>query len=178
MDHIITIKIKNTESFYNPFVGDFSKNKSLNPDLEAYLKESLDAYTLEDINRVRFYLQVENELENNKKLERDLRRYFRKKHWDLLKNYEHLNRVRGKELCLGVAIILFCMFINNMLDRTIKDYSITDPINTIIIIVGWVALWVPAVYFLYTKRDLKRKIEFMDAVKQLPIEYKSIEIKK
>ncbi|MDO5848266.1 MAG: hypothetical protein Q4P18_01910 [Methanobrevibacter sp.] len=178
METVITIKIKNIESFYNPFVGDFAKNKSLNPDLEAYLKECLKAYTLEDIDKVRIHLQIENCKSREKiTLENDLKKYFVKKHMDLMKNYQHLNKVRRKELAYGISIILICMLFNNVLDRIVPNYRITDPINTMIIIVGWVALWVPAVYFLYTKKDLKRQVDFMEAVSKLPIEYEVIKFK-
>lgn len=178
MNPIITIKIKNIDSFYNPFVGDFADNKSLNPDLEAYIQECLKAYNLEDIDNVRIHLQVEDCCDKEKvTIENDLRKYFEKKYSDLVKNYEHLNKVRRRELFYGVFIILVCMLINNIIDYMIPDYKLADPINTIIIIVGWVALWVPATYFLYTKKDSKRKMEFMKAVTKLPIEYKEISIK-
>lgn len=178
MNPVITIKIKNIESFYNPFVGDFADNKSLNPDLEAYLEECLKAYTLEDIDKVRIHLQLENCNEKEKiTIEKDLRKYFKKRHTDLVNNYEHLNKVRRRELFYGVFIILVCMLINNVIDYMIPDYKLADPINTIILIVGWVALWVPATYFLYTKNDSKRKMHFMEAVTKLPIEYKEISIK-
>lgn len=178
MEHVITVKIKDVDSFYNPYVGDFSKNKSLNPDLEAYLQECLKAYTLEDIGKVRILLQADDCVAKQKiALETDLKKYFNKKYIDLQKNYEHLHRVRRKELFLGIFIILLCMFINNLLDSYVPSYPLTTPINTMIVIVGWVALWVPAVFFLYTRRDLKRKIAFMEEVTKLPVEYKKIEVR-
>lgn len=178
MDYIVNIKITSLEQFYNQFNGDYSKNKIINPELQSYLQVSFEKYTIEELDLVTIILQINDDMECDKsQIENDLRQHFKRKTYLLQKKYDYYNKLRRKQLIWGIIIIIICISINQFIDLHIGKESFTDTLNTIIIVVGWVALWMPVGYFIYDRKDLKNQIESMSKITSLPIEYKNIEIK-
>lgn len=178
MNNIVNIKITSLEQFYNPFNGDYSRNKIINSDLQSYLKQSFGKYSIDELDYVTIILQISNEIEPKKsQIRRDLKAHFKRKTFLLQKKLDYYNKLRRNQLIVGIIIIVACLSLNQFIDLHIGKTSITSTLNTIIVVIGWVALWMPIGYFIYDRKDLCNHIESMEKISELPIEYKSIEIK-
>lgn len=177
MNNIVNIKITSLEQFYNPFNGDYSRNKIINSDLQSYLKQSFGKYSIEELDYVTIILQINNEIEPDKsQIREDLKEHFKRKTFLLQKRFDYYNKLRRNQLIIGIIIIIACMSLNQFIDLHIGETSFTSTINTIIVVVGWVALWMPVGYFIYDRKDLRNQIDSMTKISELPIEYENIEI--
>ena len=178
MNNIVNIKITSLEQFYNPFNGDYSRNKIINSDLQSYLKQSFGKYSNDELDYVTIILQINNELEPKKsQIRRDLKEHFKRKTFLLQKRFDYYNKLRRNQLIVGMVIIVACLSLNQFIDLHIGKTSVTSTLNTIIVVIGWVALWMPIGYFIYDRKDLLNHIESMEKISNLPIEYENIEIK-
>ena len=170
---IIELKVTDPDEFYNPFDPSPAAQKDLRSETAGYILESLTGKE----KKVRFVIYLEEKLYRNSELssgiERAVSAYFRSKQ-SAAKHRHLIEKQKGRRyLIRGLLFLIVCVVLSSLI-TTFSENSIVYAVGQSLVVIGWVALWKPAEFYLYENRDLKNDISLMKMLSDACIEIREM----
>lgn len=147
----INIHIDSQEDFFCHFDCSPLSERSLNQELENYLLEKLDSLNV--ASRLNIHLHVP-ESSNPEALKQAFIHHFSTKARNTLYSNRKSARHWRINLILGLAFLAVCLLAAHILSLpSFEEYTSAQVFSECFGIIGWVAIWEPAEYFLFKWRE-------------------------
>ena len=168
-DAVIEIMVTDLDEFYNPFDPSPIKIKDLRQETVEYILESLTGKEKD----VRFRLFLADELYADETIrigiEQAIPAYFKSRHHAAVHTHKIENQKGRRNLVRGLLFLILCVVISTLI-TSFSGNSILYAVGQSLVVIGWVALWKPAEFYLYENRDLKNIINQMKMLSDACIE--------
>ena len=154
---IICMKINNAEEFFNSFDPSQVEEKTIREDVESYLFDRIE--NIPDSNTVCINLSLPKTFPYSKEqIHTAIKNHFSNKIILLINNIKKESRTRAKDFALGLMFLALCLAAAHFFHSNAYDYPFFKVLGESASIIGWVAIWDPAAYFLYQKRKDKKNL--------------------
>jgi len=158
-EYKIDIRINSLDDFYDHFDVDVPETRDLNPELENYLLKEVEKIDYLPNLKVHIHCPAHFELPD------ELIRTACVNHFEELSVLQfHQNRLYLKKWLLKIVWGTFflggCLLISNFLHYPqFEARPFFKVLSESFSIIGWVAIWEPACYLLYYRREDKEKLK-------------------
>lgn len=157
-EYKMNIRISSLEDFYDRFDVDKPETRDLNPELENYLLNEVEKIDCLPNLKVHIHCPADFELSD------EMIKTACVNHFEELSVLQfHQNRSLLKKwlyrLIAGTFFLGVCLLLANFLSYPQFDSKpFTKVLSESFSIIGWVAIWEPACYLLYERREDKRQL--------------------
>lgn len=154
---VIPVRIESMESLFDPFDPSPPSGKKLNPQLEEYLLEAIEAVGPSTP------LRIQVVADRNSGVDVDVNAlissHFMRKAKSAMAENRRVFRQWRFNLVIGVLFLAVCMSISQFFSMPLfSEHQIADTLRESFGIIGWVALWDPASFILYGWHDSAAKV--------------------
>ena len=160
---IIEVRIGTIGQFYQTLDPSPDLEKDLNPDTVEYLIDTTEEMKNQK-EEVHIDLYLEYSLFQNNELksrmEKSIPAYFSRR-VDILEHKHRMSHKKArKNLIRGLAFLIVCVALSVILTNFV-DNALVYAFGQSLTVIGWVALWNPAEFYLYNHREEKDEINIM-----------------
>ena len=160
---IIEVRIGTIGQFYQTLDPSPDLEKDLNPDTVEYLIDTTEEMKNQK-EEVHIDLYLENSLFQNTELksrmEKSIPAYFSRR-VDILEHKHRMSHKKArKNLLRALAFLIVCVALSVILTNFV-DNALVYAFGQSLTVIGWVALWNPAEFYLYNHREEKDEINIM-----------------
>ena len=170
---IIELKVTNPDEFYNPLDPSPAAQKDLHSDTAEYIMENLTGKE----KKIRFVIYLQDKIyedgETSAGIGRAVSSYFRSKESAAEHRYAIEKKKGRRYLVRGLLFLVVCVVLSSVV-TALSSNTIIYAVGQSLVVIGWVALWKPAEFYLYDSRDMKNDIQLMKMLADACIETKRI----
>lgn len=150
-EDIINLKLNSQDDFFCHFDCSPLEERSINQELEDYLIGKLDSLNITSRLNIQFSIPEASDVQAIKKA---FSHHFSTK----ARNTLALNRKKARRwrinLILGLIFLAICLLAAHILSLpAFEEYTFAKVLSESLGIIGWVAIWEPAEYFLFAWRE-------------------------
>lgn len=126
-----------------------SEPYSLNENVKEYLNKAAEEITIK--NTIKIEIHFRNKKETQIDCENIIHNYYNNELNKLIADYKKNSKHWRFRLLFGVIFLAACHGLS-LLFSSLKDSSLTNLLQDSFEIMGWVAIWEPSTYFLFSRR--------------------------
>jgi len=157
----IEMRISTIGQFYQMLDPSPDLEKDLNPDTVEYLVDTVEEMKERNGECLHVSLFLEKSLYENTELksrmEKSIPAYFSRK-VDILEHKHRMSHKKArKNLVRGLLFVIVCVALSVILTNFV-DNALVYAFGQSLTVIGWVALWNPAEFYLYLNREEKEEI--------------------
>lgn len=163
----LNIAVKNTEEIYQQFGYSSISETTISKDFEEYILNSIKNYPLEEKLKLIIHIQKKDrrELDN---LDDYIHKHFSNKLSDIELNLKQQFKEWKINMTIGILFLVMCLVLVQVLE-VFQHINFMKIIKEGLIIIGWVALWEPVTFILFSWRNLKRDRLYYKKLCSIPI---------
>lgn len=161
---IIEMKIASLGDIYNPLDPSPLEEKDLRQTTVNYLIQTFESAKAAKDKPVRIHAYLSSQLFSDEKIrtsiEHAIPAYFQERSG--VEDYHlRVKLKRGRRnLIRGSLFLMVCIIISTVL-AAFTSNDVVYALGQSIVVIGWVALWRPAEFYLYDSRDLKEHVSHL-----------------
>ncbi|MDO5845815.1 MAG: hypothetical protein Q4Q04_02710 [Methanocorpusculum sp.] len=164
-ENVIELRMMTLSDIYNPIDPSPLEEKSLKPDTIQYILQALDSAADWKRKSVSIHIFMSEPFYTNEQIksgiESAIPAYFRERFG--VEEYKY--RVRTKQgrryLLYGTLFLTSCIIISTFMTSIFRANDVVYAIGQSIVVIGWVALWKPAEFYLFDRRDMREYLELL-----------------
>lgn len=158
---VVHLRLQDEDSLFNPYDPAPAEERDLNPDAVDYLMEQLDKQP----GKLRIEADISvpgAEKYGAHTLCEAFKNYFAKKAEEQILTNKRVFRKWTVNLICGLVFLAACLIMAHIFNMNSERHPFFSVLGESLSIIGWVAIWEPATYFLYGIRgDLKTLRAYM-----------------
>ena len=149
----ISLKLQNPEQLFNQFDPSPLENRSLSREVEDYLLDQLEELPV--ASRITVELLIASVTEEEKqKIQAAFENHFKIRAKEQLQKNKKESRKWRVNLLIGLICMAVCLVAAHILGLPkFEDLPLTNAVSESLGILGWVAIWEPAEFFLFGWRE-------------------------
>ncbi|MGE0384387.1 MAG: hypothetical protein AB7Q97_06610 [Gammaproteobacteria bacterium] len=169
---LIEITLRDVRQLFNNLDPSPFHDKDLDRDAETYLFEAVREIGIDEPIKVVIYLPEEAiDGPDALALPAAMHNYFATQGGNVRRDLRHLLRDGVVSLAIGLAFLLFCLSLRQVLGRT--GGAPGEMLQEGLLIIGWVAMWRPLEIMLYDWWPIRRRQHVFARLAALPVELRS-----
>ncbi len=158
-EYKMDIRIRDLEDFYDHFDVDIPETRDLNPELENYLLTEVEKIGYLPDLKVHIHCPADFELTDEVIKKACINHFEELSILKFKENQKLLNKWLLR-LVEGTFFLGLCLLASNFLHYPIFDSKpFFKVLSESFSIIGWVAIWEPACYLLYERKEDKRQLK-------------------
>lgn len=153
----VAIRLHSGEDLYNHYDPAPEQQRELSPDVEAYILRELEYKSAKARIAVTF-IADDVSLYDIELMRAAFANHFRRRAGEqLIRNRTSINRWLGK-LAVAVLVLALLLAAAHFFSTRAAEHPVYSVLSEGVGIIGWVALWEPATYFLYGRGEERRRL--------------------
>lgn len=160
-EETVALKLNSLEDYFNPLDPSPMEERSLNKDVEQYILDATENLPFARRLCIKVYVSPNSKIKENEAV---LKSAYLKHFEKSAKNQMIYNRRDGRKWRINLIIGLVCMAICLVLAHVLtlpafEEMSFASVLSESLGILGWVAIWEPAEYYLFGRRNNKSLLQ-------------------
>ncbi len=157
----ITLKVKEVEDIFNPMDASPLEERSLNRDVEDYILERLELLNPVSQLEINFCIPGASK-DDQEKIKMAYTNHFKQRAKEqLLLNRKNLHKWQVN-LLIGLLCLALCILTSHFLSLPVMEkFAFANVLSESLGILGWVAIWEPAEFFLFGRRENSSRLTKM-----------------
>ena len=153
----IVVKVKNEDELFDSFDSSPVEERMVREDIDLYLLEKLRDFNLRKDVMIELILSKEFAC-SEEQVQQALKNHFSNRAKSRLRQIGKESVKRAFDLIWGVLFLGVCLVTSHFLHINSQTYAFLEVLGESASIIGWVAIWEPASYFIYQKREDKNEV--------------------
>ncbi|ERI93965.1 hypothetical protein HMPREF1982_01273 [Clostridiales bacterium oral taxon 876 str. F0540] len=163
----LNIAVKNTEEIYQQFGYSSINENTISKDFEEYILGCVKNYPLEEKVKIVIHIRKKDEKELDS-LDDHIHKHFCNKLADIELSLKQQFKEWKINMTIGILFLVLCLVLVQVLEA-FQHINFMKIIKEGLIIIGWVALWEPVTFILFSWRNLRRDRLYYKKLCSIPI---------
>jgi hypothetical protein len=169
LSYLIEIRLGQFRQLFNSLDPSPLLEKDLNNDVEAYIIQAMNEFSLSTPLKLIFYVPELDLDEANEILPKAIHNYFSYRKQTANRELHQILRQGRISLLIGLLFLIICLSMSKLVSLLNND-TVTPILTEGLLIIGWVAMWRPLEIFLYDWWPIHYKQQVFDKLSCIPIE--------
>lgn len=154
----ITVHLKSMDQLYCEFDSGPLENRIIRKEVDQYITDQFEDVPITSLCNIKVSID-DFDTSCTMKVKKSLENYYAKKRYQIFTEIRKETAYWIRKLIFGTGILAVCLAAGIIFNRPYFDsFPFAKVIGESLGIVGWVAIWEPAEFFLYDRRKNSKKL--------------------